>query len=193
MPRTNHIFVDLENLPVTDLDRIADKPVLVTLVLGRRHKTMPVKLVKMIHKFSSQISLVETELEGRNALDFVLACLVGDHSARDPGGYFHVLSRDTGFDALIAHLKSRGLLAARHASMSAIPVLMDAAERARALTQLFTDDKITRPRKRSALEAQVHAMFGKTLNSAEIADTIDQLVRANTLTFSDTELIHYAP
>lgn len=112
MTRNNYIFVDFENLLVTDLDRLADKPVHVTLVLGRRHKSLPVKLVKVIHKFSSQISLVETELEGRNALDFVLACLVGVHSERDPSGYFHVLSRDTGFDALIHHLKSRGILAA---------------------------------------------------------------------------------
>ena len=35
-------------------------------------------------------------------------------------------------------------------------------------------------------------MFGKALNPTEIADTIDQLVRANTLTFSDKELIRYA-
>ena len=100
-PRVNHVFVDFENVQETELDRIMDKPVKVVLVLGERHKSLPVKLVKLLQKYSAQVRLVETRLNGRNSLDFVLACEIGVESERDPKGYFHVLSRDKGFDALI--------------------------------------------------------------------------------------------
>jgi hypothetical protein len=41
--RTNYIFVDFENVQDYDLDRIAHKPIKVTLVLGRRHKSLPLQ------------------------------------------------------------------------------------------------------------------------------------------------------
>ena len=47
-PHTNYIFVDFENVQKTDLDRIANKPIEVTLILEERHKSLPVKLVKLI-------------------------------------------------------------------------------------------------------------------------------------------------
>lgn len=46
MIRTNHIFIDFENVQETDLDRLAGKPVKVTYVLGERHKNLPIALVK---------------------------------------------------------------------------------------------------------------------------------------------------
>ncbi len=42
MSRTNYIFVDYENIQETELDRIADKPIKVTFVLGERNKKLPV-------------------------------------------------------------------------------------------------------------------------------------------------------
>jgi hypothetical protein len=66
--------VDFENVQDHDLDRIAHKPIKVTLVLGRRHKSLPVQLVKLIQRYASQVALVETRLDGKNALDFVIAC-----------------------------------------------------------------------------------------------------------------------
>jgi hypothetical protein len=41
MPRTNYIFVDYENVQENELERIAQKPVRVTLVLGAGTKTCP--------------------------------------------------------------------------------------------------------------------------------------------------------
>lgn len=191
MPRTNYIFVDFENVQESDLDRIAHKPVMVTLVLGRRHKSLPVKLVKLIQKYAAQVALVETAFEGKNALDFVVACLIGRESARDTHGYFHVLSRDTGFDALICHLKSQEILAARHASFSEIPVLMNAAERAQLLTHSLAAHAVNRPKKRQTLESQIQARFGKALSAAEVEETVQKLVQASMLTVSDKGVVSY--
>jgi hypothetical protein len=190
--RTNYIFVDFENFQEYDLDGIAHKPIKVTLVLGWRHKSLPVQLVKLIQKYASQLALVEIALEGKNALDFVIACLIGAEAERDPQGYFHVLSRDTGFDALICHLKSRGIRAARHVTFSQIPVLMNAAERVKLLTQFFTANAANRPKKRPALDSEVQALFGKTLSSADIQETIQKLIHGKILTPSDNGAVSYA-
>ena len=67
-------------------------------------------------------------LSGRNALDFVLAYLIGVQSTTDRTGHFHILSRDKGFNALIEHLKKNDIFADRHESFVKIPVLAPSAE-----------------------------------------------------------------
>lgn len=123
MNRTHYIFVDFENIHEVQLDLIASRPVVVILVLGERHKKLPVDLVQQLLKYPAQVRLVEAGLSGRNALDFVLAYLIGVQSTTDGKGHFHILSRDKGFNALIEHLKKNDILADRHESFVKIPVL----------------------------------------------------------------------
>ena len=131
MNRTHYIFVDFENVHEVQLDLIENKPVVVVLVLGERHKKLPVELVKQLLKYPAQVRLVEAGLSGRNALDFVLAYLIGVQSTTDRAGHFHILSRDKGFNALIEHLKKNDVLADRHESFGKIPILADSAQKAR--------------------------------------------------------------
>lgn len=188
MNRINYIFVDFENIQETDLDRIANKPVKVTLVLGELQKNLPVKLVKQIHKYSEQVQLMETVLNGKNALDFVLAYEIGVASERDPTGYFHIVSRDKGFDALIKHLKAKDVRAARHEVFSEIPVLvnvMNVEERVQRLTSHFKMTLNNRPQKRKTLETQIHVLFGRSLSSAEVELTIQRLVATKIITLTE--------
>lgn len=131
MNRTHYIFVDFENVHEVQLDLIEDKPVVVVLVLGERHKKLPVELVKQLLKYPAQVRLVEAGLSGRNALDFVLAYLIGVQSTTDRAGHFHILSRDKGFNALIEHLKKNDIFADRHESFVKIPVFATGAAASR--------------------------------------------------------------
>ncbi len=185
MNRTNYIFIDFENVPETDLDRIANKPVKVTLVLGERHKNLPVSLVKKLLKYATQVALVETGCTGKNALDLVLAQHIGETKQADQHGYFHIVSKDKDFDALISHLKDNGTLAARYAAFSEIPVLMNLAERVKRLAANFKANQTSRPKKRKTLESHVQAVFGKTLTSAEVEQTIQGLVTEKIIKLSD--------
>lgn len=191
MNRTNYIFVDFENIQETDLNRIANKPVKVWLVLGERHKTLPVKLVKLIQKLPGQVNLVETGLNGKNALDFVLACEIGIEVQKDREGYFHVLSRDKGFDALIKHLKCKDVHAARHAAFNEIPILMNLEERVKSLIERWKSKKTSQPKKRAALESEIQAFSGKILSPDEVAETIQKLVAEKIITISETGGILY--
>lgn len=191
MSRTNYIFVDFENVRETDLDRIADKPVKVRLILGERHKSLPLNVVKLIQKYAEQVRLVETALNGKNALDFVLAYEIGVESEKDPTGYFHVLSRDKGFDALIRHLKGKDIFAARHTAFEEIPVLMNLPERSKLLAAHFKANQASRPKKRKALEALIQAAFGKALSTAEVEETIQGLIAEKIIALSEKGEISY--
>lgn len=189
----NYIFIDFENVQETDLDRIANKPVRVALVLGERHKSLPVKLVKLIQKYPAQVQLVETGLNGKNALDFVLAYEVSVASAKDPGGYFHIVSRDKGFDALIKHLKSKEIRAARHEALSEIPMLMKSEERHQHLTAHFKSKSTGLPKKRKGLEAQIQGLFGMTLPLEEMEKTIQKLLQEKLIVLGEKDDVAYPP
>src|SRR3954466_9473882 len=151
MNRTHYIFVDFENVHEVDLDLVADKSVVVLLVLGEKHKSLPVDLVKKFLKYPAQVRLIEAGKSGRNALDFVLAYRIGVESVANPKGFFHVVSRDTGFDALILHLKNNHILADRHDSFATAlgvsgggvsgGVLPSLQERVKIVTERLTRNK----------------------------------------------------
>lgn len=193
MSRTNYIFVDFENVQETDWERIANKPVKAVLVLGEQQGKLPVAFVKKLLRFASQVQLVETGRAGKNALDMVLAYYLGAIRVTDPKGYFHIVSRDKGFDALIGHLTDNGALARRHASISEIPVLMNAEERAGVLTKQLKENAHGRPAKRTTLESKIQATFGRCLCELEVAETIQCLVRNQTVSLLDSGEVKYAP
>lgn len=191
MARTNYIFIDFENVHETDWDRIVGKPVMVTVVLGAQHKNMPIPVVKKLLKCASQVQLVETKRTGKNSADFVLAELIGEQKKADPHGYFHIVSKDRGFDATIEHLRENKVLAARRASFSEIPVLMNTAERVKSLTAYFKDNPDNRPGRSKTLETQIQTIFGKALSPEEVAATIDGLIAAKIIKLSEKGIVEY--
>ena len=191
MSRTNYIFVDFENVQETELERIAQKPVRVALILGERHKNLPVLFVKKLLKYHAQVELVETGRSGKNALDLVLAEHIGEAKRTDPDGYFHIVSKDKDFDALVGHLKENGTLAARHAGFSEIPVLMNVTERVKWLRAHSKANPQNRPKKRKTLESQIQAVFGKALSPGEVEATVMGLITDNIIVLSEKGEITY--
>jgi hypothetical protein len=191
MTRTNYIFVDFENIQQIDLERLGNKPVKIKLVLGERHKSVPVAIARFLQEHPGQLQLIETLLNGKNALDFVLACEIGISSEKDPNGYFHVLSRDKGFDALIRHLDGKNIRAARHDAFNEIRILMNLAEQVKLLASYFKLNHAKCPKKRKALESHIQATFGNALLREEVSNLIQKLVAENTIAISDKGVITY--
>jgi hypothetical protein len=82
--------------------------------LGARHTRLDVALVEKLMEHAASVQLVRLTSSGRNALDFALSYYLGRAVLSDPTAYFHVVSRDKGFDPLIEHLRSRHIHAHRH-------------------------------------------------------------------------------
>lgn len=117
----HYVFVDFENVQAVKLELIRGRPVMVIMVVGKDQTKVPLDLVAQLMEHSSQVRLVRTEVKGKNALDFVLSAEVGAQGVVDPKASFHIVSRDKGFDALVAHFRSMGREAARHDAFVKVP------------------------------------------------------------------------
>jgi hypothetical protein len=193
--RTSYVFVDFENIHEVDLDLVSDRPVVVVIVLGERHRNLPVELVKKLLKYPAQVRLVEAGRSGRNALDFVLAYHVGLEVAANPSGSFHIVSRDTGFDALVLHLNKNHLLAERHESFAKAlgsgttkPPLQD---RVQLVTDRLVKNKKNRPKRKKTLSSQINAYFGKELSATELEEMLKTLVSRNIIEITPAGAVVY--
>lgn len=65
---------------------------------------------------SATVQLVKLKSSGKNALDFALAYYLGRAALADPTAWFHIISKDGGFDPLIDHLRARHIHVNRHVS-----------------------------------------------------------------------------
>lgn len=197
-PRTNHIFVDYENIQDIDLDLVAGKPVIVYLVFGGGPQKVAKDLAVKIHKHAGQVRLIETTLSAPNALDMVIACEIGVVSVADPGGYFHILSKDKGFDAVVRHLKEKKIFGARHEVFAKIPVLVNAKQlsvqdRVAQVKERLEKPKATRPARKKTLLTHINACFGKSLNDAEVEAVAKGLEQAHVLKITPEGKVVYRP
>jgi hypothetical protein len=119
-PPINHVFVDFENVHEIDLAVIGQKAVSFILLIGARQTKIDTDLVEKLLQHASSVQLVRLTSSGRNALDFTLAYYVGRAVAADPSGIFHIISKDTGYDALVTHLRSRHIQAFRHGDFASL-------------------------------------------------------------------------
>src|SRR6185369_16053281 len=119
-PPVNHVFVDFENVHKIDLAVIGSRTVAFTLLVGPRQTKLEVSLVEKLFEHALSVQFVRLASSGRNALDFTLAYYVGRAVAADPTGLFHIVSKDTGYDPLIEHLRSRHICAQRHDSFATL-------------------------------------------------------------------------
>lgn len=184
MTRNNYIFVDFESVQDIDLALIDGKPVKVLLFIGEQQHKVSVKLTMQALRFPAQVEMIKLERTGKNALDFVLAHHTGLKVAADPEGYFHILSKDKGFDALVDYLNSRGILAAREEMFAQIPVLVDLRkltlperlERVKTqLAKMNQENNDGRPKKRKSLGSMIHAVFHKQLPDENVHAVITGL------------------
>lgn len=194
--RTNYIFVDYENVQDVNLDLIAGKAVKVFLLVGLRRKTLPAALARQIHRYHDQVAWIESEGASNNALDLVLAYHVGLQSKADPNGYFHILSKDKDYDALIKHLRNHDVRASRDEVFAKIPVLVNLSrlsldQRVEYVVERLKKSTATRPSKRKTLLTTIHALFHKDLSDTEVEQIVGAMVKRKMIELSPTQSVTY--
>lgn len=185
--RKNHIYVDYENIHEVPLSGISDKPVSLVLVIGERQKNLPITLVRQILEHSSQVELLETGCAGKDALDLVLAWHMGKKAAGAPQDFFHIISRDKAFDALVKHLRTQGIFAARSESILSLPVLQNVPAMTKGqllesfvgkLQVMRNDNMDARPKRLKTLHSCMKAHFHKELTDEQVDELIAELQEA---------------
>jgi len=116
----NHVFVDYENVRDIDPTVIGAKNVHLTLLLGAQKAKFDGAIVEKLIQHAGTVEMIRLTSPGRNALDFALAYYLGRAVLADPHGYFHLVSKDKGYDALIKHLRGKHIRVQRHDDFSAL-------------------------------------------------------------------------
>lgn len=199
----NHVFVDFENVHEIDLSIIGKKSVSFTLLLGANQKRLDAELVEKLMEHATSVQLVRLTSSGKNALDFALAYYLGRAVTSDPSGYFHVVTKDAGFDPLIDHLKTRRLRVRRHDDFSTLtfsapaptppkpsapPAKNDSLTRA--LTHLRGNTK-NRPKRNRTLESHLLAHFGKGATTEAITTLIERLQQDGHISIDEKGAVSY--
>jgi hypothetical protein len=193
--RTNYIFVDFENTQVHDIGLISGKPVVLLFVMGDKQKQLPITLIKQLLAHADQVGLIEANCSGKNALDFVLSFHVGQWAKQDPTGYFHIVSKDKGFDPLITHLKQLKVSAARHDEFAQIPVFVDPTalplDKIGLLTKRFSQHVANRPATRDSLMSHINSTFAKRLSENEVVGLVKQLEQRKLININENNKVSY--
>lgn len=106
---TNYVLIDFENVQPRNLEILGKLPFRVLVFVGASQSKVPFDLAASLQALGDRAQYIKVGGSGRNALDFHIAFYIGELAARDPEAWFHIISKDTGFDPLIKHLKTRNI------------------------------------------------------------------------------------
>jgi hypothetical protein len=194
----NHVFVDFENVHEVDASLIGAKAVRFTLLLGAAQSRLDAALVEKLMEHAASVQLVRLTAGGRNALDFALAYYLGRAVLADPRAYFHVVSKDKGFDPLVEHLRNRHVHVRRHDGFETLNFSGPAKSAPAPSADLFTrvlehlrKNLNNRPKRKKTLVSHLLAFGGKTTTEPEITALIEKLCKAGYLSLNDKEAVTY--
>ena len=179
--KKHYILIDYENVQTKSLSVLQGAPnqaFRIMVFVGANQSKIPIELVSSMQGFGDKAEYIQITGSGRNALDFHIAYYLGALTERDPGGIFHVISKDTGYDQLIRHLKGKKVSAARQKDLFDIPWLSSANkkpadEQLSAIVENLSARGNSRPRKVKTLKNSINSLFGNKLGP----DKIDSLVK----------------
>ena len=179
--RTNYVMIDFESVQPSDLALLDAAHFRVMVFVGANQARIATDFAEAMQKLASRGEYLRISGSGRNALDFHIAFHIGRIAAAEPDSFFHVISKDTGFDPLIEHLKGRKVFAARSATIAEIPILKAAAaaplsERAAAVITDLQRRGAARPKTVQTLMNTISAVFQKQLADADVRALFDALV-----------------
>ena len=181
--RPNFVLIDAENVKPEYIEKLKHEHFRVLVFVGPNLKRLDFAIVNAVQSLGSNGSYVQTSSHGPNALDFHIAYHLGKLAAAYPEAYFHIVSKDKGFDPLIKHLKNQKIFCSRSASVLDIPLVKSTdrlSPRQRAAD--FYEKRIAfakaRPATVKSLQRAILSHFHKVLSEEEVAKVLASLTAA---------------
>lgn len=196
--RTNYVLVDYENVQPSSLAGLDSEHFRVLVFVGASQNKLTFDTAAAMQRLGARAEYVKIAGNGSNALDFHIAFHIGHLSAQDPSAFFHIISKDAGFDPLIQHLKERKVFAARSKDVSDIPLLKavnckTAPEKIDVVLANLRQRGASKPRTLKTLTSTINALFLKQLSDEELAAILHGLQDRGLVTVSDTKVAYALP
>lgn len=181
--RTNFVLIDSENVKPEYIEKLNHEHFRVVVFVGANLKRLDFEIVNVIQSLGSNGSYIQISGHGPSALDFHIAYYIGNLSAAHPGAYFHIISKDKGFDPLIEHLKNQNIFCSRWASVLEIPLVrstdkLPPRQRAADFYEKRIASNKARPATVTALQSAMLSHFHKLLSVEEVAEVVKALTVA---------------
>lgn len=181
--RTNYVLIDFENVQPERLAVLAKDHFKILVFVGANQSKLAFDTVSVIQQLGDKAQYIKIAGSGPNALDFHIAFYIGQLAASDPTGFFHIISKDKGFDPLIQHLKDKKIFAARTEQVVDIPLIRSYSaktplERMAVVLKKLQQMKTSRPLVLATLNSTIAALFQKQLTDEDVQNIIQALLSA---------------
>jgi hypothetical protein len=112
--------------------------------------------------------------------------------------YFHVISKDRGFDPLIQHLRSKKIFAGRVRTIADIPVVKASnskspQERIAVILAKLQQLKAAKPRTIKTLSSTIASLFQDRLSAEEVSFLVQSLANEGYLDVVGTKVTYALP
>lgn len=190
---------------------MANDAVTFHLFLGPRTAKLDISIVESLLTHADQVHLIRSPKSGKNALDFVLAFYLGQAAAAEPKAFFHIVSKDQGFDSLVELLQSKKIKTKRHDDWSSLtfepkqptlsqqpaslPVVKPSpkslSEDSEKILNFLKKSPNNRPKKKSTLLSQAKSFLGKGASDLMAEKAVEELCFAKHLAFDEKSKVNY--
>ena len=195
---TNYVLIDFENVQPKNLEILVKHPFQIFVFVGANQTKIPFDLATTMQSFGDNGKYIKISGNGQNALDFHIAFYVGQLSMQDPDGYFHIISKDTGFDPLIKHLRTQKIRIHREKDLAEIPILKISSatsndEKINAIIKNLAGRGQSRPRKLKTLSNTINSLFTQKLSDSELETMIKVLTDRKYIVVNDGNISYKLP
>ena len=195
---TNYVLIDFENVQPKNLDILANHPFKIFVFVGANQTKVPFDLATTLQNFGDSAKYIKIFGNGPNALDFHIAFYIGQLSLQDPKGIFHIISKDTGFDPLIAYLRLQKTRIYREKDLAEIPILRISSatnndEKISAIIKNLAGRGQSRPRKVKTLANTINSLFTQKLEENELSNLITVLKEQKYIVIKDSNVSYKLP
>jgi hypothetical protein len=173
------IYVDFENVPNVEVQETRDTRIL--LFIGQSQKRLSTSIVKAIQPLGKNVEWIQINGSGKNALDFHIAYYLAMNQAQPNTEHF-IISKDAGFDPLIAHVNGLGQKVKRVVSFADVFQKIGLGKELegkykKVKENLMKQQKARRPKSRKSLSSFIEATFQKKISAGETNKLIENLFR----------------
>lgn len=196
--RTHFVLIDYENVQPNSFAGLEVEHFRVLVFVGASQNKLAFETAAAVQKLGARAEYVKIAGNGSNALDFHIAFHLGRLAAQDPTAFFHIISKDTGFDPLIQHLKERKVFVSRFRDVTDIPLLKAAnsnttPEKIDVVIANLRQRGASKPRTLKTLTSTINSLFQKQLNDEELAALLKGLQSKGLITVDENKVTYALP
>lgn len=196
--RTNYVFIDYENVQPEAMAVLSKEHFKVIVFVGANQAKVTFEVASALQQMGERAEYIKISGNGSNALDFHIAYYIGLLASKEPEAYFHIVSKDTGFDPLINHLKGKKILACRSKDVTEIPIVKASNSKSPSekIAVIIADLKrrgAAKPRAVKTLTSTISNMFQKQLSDEELQSLLLELQTKGIVSIAGTKVSYELP